>query len=49
MGDLEPGVAVVRFLPADGLEGPSEMNDGGLNLGKLTTCCSINTISELCQ
>ena len=49
MGGLEREVVVVCFLPADRLGAPVEINRGKSNLGELTICCCVDTISEFCQ
>ena len=49
MGGSEREVVVVCFLPADGLREPAEISEGNSNLGGLTVCCCVDTISEFCQ
>jgi len=49
VGGSEREVVVVYFLPAGGLEGPAEINEGNQNLDVLTIRCCIDTISKFCQ
>lgn len=49
MGSSEREVVVVCFLLADRLGEPAEISEGNSNLGGLTVCCCVDTISEFCQ
>jgi len=49
VGGSEGEVVIVCFLPAGGLEGLAEINEGIPDLDVLTIHCCVDTISKFCQ